>query len=28
VGDISFDADWNRLVTGSDGGVIRIYQRG
>ena len=28
VGGVSFSADWSRLVTGSDGGVIRIYQRG
>ena len=28
VGGISFNADWSRLVTGSDGGVIRIFQRG
>lgn len=27
VGGVSFSADWSRLVTGSDGGVIRIYQR-
>ncbi len=27
VGGVSFSADWSRLVTGSDDGVIRIFQR-
>ena len=27
IGGISFSSDWSRLVTGSDAGVIRIFQR-